>query len=227
MVTRRQRTSRRRRRSQRGAAVFIVVLVITMLTGIGVFAVRSAITATTASGYDRQMTQTHYISDYAVLTTAAELSTERRQAYVRLMTRSPDCITASDCKCKAVRAGSALVTNRTCYIFGFADLEGQLDPGSKLVTPTDVSDPNAPIPGSLGNGQLEANFRVEMTDLAPLHRPLPGHDVSSAGAAQVQFMAVTLNATGQVRPAAIGSDRAAASIESSRAQLIVGPLPKL
>jgi len=46
----------RQRGSERGAAVFMVVLLLTMLTGIGLFAVRSAVLSTSSSGHARQMT---------------------------------------------------------------------------------------------------------------------------------------------------------------------------
>ena len=222
---RKEQTLRARRaRAQRGAAVFIVVLVITMLTGIGVFAVRSSILATTASGYDRQMIQTHYITEYAVLAAASELSTDRRDAYVRRMTKLDDCPNFTDCKCKSIKGASALISNSTCYIFGYGDLEAQLGTSNKFVTPTDNSDPSNKIPGSLGHGDLSADFRVEMTDLAPADRPIAGHDPNNQAVA-LQFVSVTLNAVGHVRPGG-GSDKAAASMEQARAHLIVGPLPK-
>ncbi|MEJ7731677.1 MAG: hypothetical protein WKG00_21005 [Polyangiaceae bacterium] len=224
------RTARAR---QRGAAVFIVVLVITMLTGVGLFAVRSAILSTTVSGYSRQMSQTHFITDYAMLAAAAELSTNRRDAYVEDMKKSDNCVTVLDCKCKGViRTGNttSLVSNHTCYLFGPQDLQQQLTKETSsavFLTPTDVSDPANPVAGSLGHGNLEAGFLVEMTDLAPASPPVAGLDLTSAGAAQVQFMSVTMHATGQVRPpGSVTEQRSAASIETSRAHLIVGPLKK-
>src|ERR1700720_2843853 len=76
------------RASERGAAVFVVLLVIVMLTGIGVFATRAAALATQASGFERQMTQTHYLTEYAVLVTAAELSSPRMDAYIIAMAKN-------------------------------------------------------------------------------------------------------------------------------------------
>src|SRR5688572_24601151 len=66
-------TLRRRasRRGERGAAVFIVVMAVVLLTGIGVFAVRTASMVDVAAGYDRQMTQTHHLSELAGRTVAA------------------------------------------------------------------------------------------------------------------------------------------------------------
>ena len=71
--------------SERGAAVFVVVMVLTMLTAIGVFAIRAASMANLSSGYDRQNTQNHYVGEYGLLSAVAELSTTKRSAYVEKM----------------------------------------------------------------------------------------------------------------------------------------------
>src|SRR5262249_10831833 len=75
------RRSRRRARS-RGAALFIVVLVVTLLLGIGAFAARSALLANTSSGFDRQMTQSRYVSEYALMIAVAKLSNGNAQVYL-------------------------------------------------------------------------------------------------------------------------------------------------
>ena len=55
----------RARASQRGAAVFVVVMVVTLLTAIGIFAVRSASLVNVASGHARQGMQTRLLAEYA------------------------------------------------------------------------------------------------------------------------------------------------------------------
>ncbi len=218
MVTARCR--RGSRASERGAAVLIVVLVIAMLTTIGLFAARSASLSTAASGHTRQMTQTHYVTEYAMLGTMAELSTEKREAYVKMMTKS-----TSNADCAALV--NEAVSNRTCYKFGFEDLEAQA--GADFFEPG-----SGTTPGSLGAGLVEPDFAVEMTDLGPATPPVAGTDLTSAGAAKISYMSVTLTATGQVRPIPTNGDpttidtvsATSASLEASRAHLIVGPLPQ-
>jgi len=221
----------------------MVVLLLTMLTGIGLFAVRSAVLSTSSSGHARQMTQTHYVAEYATLVSAAELSTEKRDSYIKLMSSSPDCPANSPaCKCKGLGGGALPpgvlppngVSNRTCYVFGYQDMEAQLTSNNKFVIPTDASTPTQRVPGSLGHGDLGAGWTVEMSDLAPATPPVAGTDLSSAGAAQVQYMAVTMSATGEVHPrisvttgVAQPASQVASSVEQARAHLIVGPLPKL
>ena len=211
----------RRRAGARGAAVFVVVLVITMLTTIGLFAARSASLSTAASGHGRQMTQTHYMTEYAMLGALSELSTERREGYIKLMTRNDfrdDCATLV----------SENVSNRTCYTFSYGSLENLL--GMPIVNPR-----TALAHGSLGPGDVEADFVIEMTDLGPSQRAIPGMDLTSAGAAKLSYMEVTVTAIGQVRPTPTNGDPTtvdqvsaiSASIDASRAHLIVGPLPSL
>jgi hypothetical protein len=65
---------RARRRAERGAAVFIVVMAIVLLTGIGIFAVRTASMVDVAAGYERQATQTHHLSEFAGRTAASHAS---------------------------------------------------------------------------------------------------------------------------------------------------------
>lgn len=204
--------------------MFVVVLVIAMLTGIGLFAARASSQAIAASGFERQATQTHQVTEFAMLTTAAELSTSRREAYVRQMMRSPDP------GCPEYQK----VTNYTCYRFGYLELNAIVKGGTvgeELVRPAAPAKDQA---GSLGKGDLQADFEVKMTDLGPATPPVAGMDLTSAGAAYVHYVAVTLTATGQVRPRAPAvegktdlASAGSASNESLRAHLVVGPLPKL
>jgi hypothetical protein len=113
------------------------------------------------------------------------------------------------------------VSNYTCYVFGFADLEQSLlNEGSNTL----IINPTTTVPGSLGKISaypVEARFAVEMTDLAPVATPVAGHNLTGGA---VKYWNVTLNARGQIRlPAGTGS-AASASTELTRARLTIGPL---
>lgn len=198
--------------------MLIVVLVMAMLMGVGMFAARSATLAVNAGGYNRQMTQTHYWTEFAMLTATAELSTSRKGGYVSMMQEKP----STNCASAKTGTSGPFVSNYTCYVFGFADLEQSLlNEGSNKL----IIDPAGATPGSLGKTQIEARFSVEMTDLAPASPPVEGQDLTGGGA--LQYRSVTLNANGQIRlPSGTSGSAASASTELARARLIIGPLAK-
>lgn len=213
---------KQRRREERGAAVFVVVLVVTMLSAIGMFAARSATLNTTSSGYMRQMTQTHYVTEYGMLAAMAEIAT-KPSAYIDAMKSDG----SNGPTCKKLVDGK--VANPACYEFGHADLQTMLNAqnaGAKLLDPANPG-ASPPAPGSLGYSALEADFSVTMTDMGPAGA-VAGMSVGGPSSVSLQYATVTLSATGVVRPPTANKEAAsrAASIESIRARLIVGPLPK-
>jgi hypothetical protein len=189
--------------------VFVVVLVIAMLGTIGVFAAGSASLATAASGSARHSTQAHYVAEYALLTAISELSTPRVEAYVRAMA---DPNAAAICSSENATSGT-----RSCYVFGRTDLEQLV--GQSLFT-------SAPLGGvgSLGPPGVDADFRVEMTDLGPAAVPVVGSDLTSSGAADVTYKSVTLTSYARTFLSGTGTS---ASLHATRTHLIVGPLPPL
>src|SRR3954465_4424175 len=68
------RPARVRRRRERGTTLFVVVLAITMLTGIGLYTVRSAALLARAAGNERQATQTEYLAQIGALASLAQVS---------------------------------------------------------------------------------------------------------------------------------------------------------
>ncbi len=74
-----------RARAKRGNALFIVVMVITLLTGVGLFAMRSASLSNLAAGYNRQGTQTLYLSEFGTRSAAAELVGKEQHYFNRIV----------------------------------------------------------------------------------------------------------------------------------------------
>ena len=207
-------------RARRGAAVLMVVLIMTMLMGIGLFAARSAVLATAASGYERQATQTHYVAQYAVVATTGELSSPRAGSYIKLMALQPDPLCDQGWYLTG-NAGAVSVPNFTCYRFGIADLQAMVG----------VARPFFPSQALDQATKLDGDFIVEMSDLTR-STPVAGMDLTSAGASNLEFVDVTLSATGEVHPKNTGAAvqtaaGTAASLESNRAHIVVGPMPKL
>lgn len=226
----------RRRRAERGAALFIVVLVITMLTGIGLFAIRSSVASTTSSGHVRQATQTHYLTEYGLTMVAAQLSTNERDAYIRLMnTERPDCLPNNPlCRCRSLGAAivAALpngVTNRTCKVLGLQELQSRMNAQSPPPPTNKVLEPYlAGVPGSLGPGGNDGSIDVQMTDFAPVAAPVVGAAAAGSQTTQLEYRSITLSVFGQVRPSALNPaalQQVAASVEAARAHVTIGPLP--
>jgi hypothetical protein len=207
----------RRRAGARGAAVMVVVLVITLLLGIGVFAARSATIGTTASGSERQMTQTHYMTEYAMLLAIAKLTPDAAgqsspQSYLQ---RASDSTFGDYGKCMA----QASLTRPTCYRLSFDEIQTQfVNNGYNVVNPYGLGSPN-----------IEGFFWVELTDVSGPAAAPPGMAMNP-GTQVPKFYDVTATAIAQVRTKNTGGmtlDTTAAgsqSTELSRAFIRVGPL---
>lgn len=207
----------RRRRRERGAAVFVVVMVITLLLGIGVLAARSATLGTAASGNERQMTQTHYLTDYAMLLAVAQLSPD--VSGQSIVNHASDPLFADYGKCMAQNLPSAPLMRPTCYRLGYDEIQ----------TPMALKGYSVLTPYSLGSPTIEGYFWIEITDVTGPAAPLPGM-LATASPQSPQFYDVTGTAIAQVRTkntlagtldaSAAGSQ----SSEISRAFLRVGPI---
>lgn len=193
-----------RRAGERGAAIFVVVLVITMLTAIGVYAARSASLSTSASGHARQMTQTHYLTEYGMGLALSALAVDLVPT-VKRMQEQPD----STCYAMTNAVGAR------CLRLLPPSLEARLAPGGKL-----IATPTATTPGSLGRTSLDPAFSIELTD-GTFTSPAQGYDRSPTSTAPFRFYSITVTGTGQIRPAGATSW---SSTESARAHITVGPL---
>lgn len=204
-------------RRQRGASVLIVFLVVTMLTGIGMFAARSSTLSTTVAGSSKQLAQTRRVTEYAI-TSAADALARDPQRYVN---RMPLYVAVpNDPKCPGIES----MPNATCYPVSRGQLEDEA--GGPLIVPGDAL---AKIPGGLGHAALEADFNIAVTDLAPAAPPIAGEALNSTNHGGLSYWALTLTATGQLRPLSVPADllknlAASASVQSWRAHVVVGPL---
>jgi hypothetical protein len=219
----------RRRAAERGAAVFVVVMVMTMLTAVGIFAIRAASLAGAASGYDRQSTQNHYVSEYGLFGAVAELSTGRRNSYVTKLGQGAETCNAE----KGVTNPGGTVP---CYHLFANDVQKAVTAafsGRPLFEATSTSGTTM-TPGSLGPAALDGDFMVEMTDPGPVGMPVAGSDVGGTGP-KFRYLQVTLTATGQVRPTGnancedvsgtVDVKGQVAGNETGRALVVIGPMP--
>ncbi len=218
-------TSKLPRIRQRGAAIFVVMLVMALLSALGLFAVRSASLTDLASGYNRQLTQTHYVADYAVSTLAGDLANDPNKHSAN-MEKGKNCV------------GYAKQARPTCAQYSYADLELPVTNQNKMTklldkTVVDVATLKPTTIGSLGVTALEGDFKVELTDKHPAWPAVQGNQLNqNGGGAMLGYVMVTVSAEGMVRPAqAVNgtwdtASATAAGIEVSRANVIMGPVPQ-
>lgn len=201
---RRGRSRRRRRAGERGAAIFVVVLVITLLAGIGVYAARSTTLSSAATGSDRQMTQTHYLTEYGMGLSLSALSVDLVPT-VKRMQEQPD----TTCYAMSTAIGAR------CIRLFPAVLQARLTPAGKL-----IETPQGNAPGSLGRTSLDPAFAIELTD-GTYTSPAQGYDRSPTSTAPFRFFSITINASSHIRPTGAPTW---SSSESARAHITVGPL---
>jgi hypothetical protein len=187
-----------RRASQRGAAVFIVVMAIVLLTGIGVFAVRTASMVDVAAGYDRQAMQTYHLSELAGRAIAADLSGGGEVARMMLDTRN---LTPENCLANRNPTTGTTATNVVCYRVRHGTIDQSI--GKAFTGRTLVSTPDATNDGSFGprlgaantfSTPLEGQILLEITD--------PNEKGEQPGSADE--LEVTVTAHAQIRPSGVG-----------------------
>jgi hypothetical protein len=217
-----------RRRGEEGAAMFIVALTTAVLASVGVFALAAAATEVRASGNERQATQTHFLSQYAMIAGAMDLSSSGKPSMYRDLMLGTIASTKNDGQCWSLPGlnYSSSVDNlqKACKrLDDKKDLVPQwtgTNTGKPLIGYTG-SAPNQGTPGSLGPIPMIGEFWYELTDPAQTDPPA-GYGLGS----NICFYGYTISAYGRTRPDygtnAAGS-YAGAGIEVQRARVIAGP----
>lgn len=208
-------------------------MVMVLLTAMGIFAARAAALTQQASGYDRLSEQTHYVMEHGMHLATAEIA-RGTDAYLRPVTQNASADAACFGNIGLVSGGNGY----KCEKFTFSQLASATTlaqrakgfPEVAPLSPASSNDIATATPGSLGHALLSPRFYVEMTDIGPASRRLPGF---SAGGTREQFdfVQVTLGGWGQVSPYISGTtctetdERSSylAARETGRAQVVIGP----
>ena len=90
--------------------MFLVTMTLAVLASVGLYALAATTSEVTASGSERQATQTHYLAQYGVLGASHELAASKAKAI-------EFCNTASMALSIAIttRMGKAIAAGRTAY----------------------------------------------------------------------------------------------------------------
>ena len=192
------------RRGQRGAAVFIVVMVLTLLTAVGIFAVRSAAMADAAAGYDREGAQAALIAQYGITATAALMASGSANTFITALNdsgiiESPPNPKPDQCESNGLPPWPGGIVppppRQTCLRFDMLRLQTNLlgAAGPTFFAPPNVGSVANSTSSLNANETTNATFVVELTEGGDTGGLMPG------GGTPVQ---ITLTAISQVRPAA-------------------------
>lgn len=207
------RQGRRRRgfsrKSERGATVLVVASVIMLLTGIGIFTIRSITKVDQAVGFSRQSSQTMAVAELGTTAALAQIAALGAEFYSNQMDKGSTC-----------QANLDFESGRTtCYRMRRDEIEGTA--GATLFVPT-VADTETgsfgPLAGTMGY------VSIELTEKYKTNFPVPGQKAGDAS-----YVTVTMTSTGHVRPVNATEDECvntaiATSKKVMRAHTVIGPL---
>jgi hypothetical protein len=173
-----------RRRDERGAAVFMVVMVLTLITAIGVFSMRSASLVDLASGYNRQNVQAGFMAEYAARAAATYIANNEGlvDSTERVLGCAPDLLSNNaDAPCMVLKTGLLSQVYSDSAPTAFNDgLTGLLS-----------------LPGALTS--VQAEFVTELVE------PGPANVMASPGFETGKFKQLTLTSIARVYPTDSGS----------------------
>ncbi|MES1176715.1 MAG: pilus assembly PilX N-terminal domain-containing protein [Myxococcales bacterium] len=194
------RGHRPRRQAQRGAAVFMVVMVLTILTAIGIVAVRATSLADAAAGYDREGAQAALIAQYGITATTAYMATNRGGTILNQFALSETQATPPVCEANVIaNPGASPLPHPGCYRFQMSELQTSFTQESSETVFAPGNLPSAPAgsTSSLTSSEnTNALFVVELTEGAKTGVPKEGRSTNDTS------VMLTMTAIAQVRPVA-------------------------
>jgi hypothetical protein len=193
----------------------VVVLATTLITAIGVFAVRNAGQVDMAVGYSRQAAQTTAVAELGTTAALAQVAVNGARFYLDKMDSGIEC--AGNPKQAAAELMGSVTT---CYPLSQSELEkASAEPLFKAAASasgeTGSFGPYSDVRGAVG---------IELTEKHKTNNPVKGEKQGSA-----TYYDVTLTTTGKVRPPSNTADECANGAGAMtvkkvvRAHAIIGP----
>lgn len=193
--------TRRARSQERGTAIFVVVLVVTLLTGIGIFAARITGSVDAATGYARQAAQVRALAIYGAQLAPAILANAAHKQLIPIeMDAALANANAGMCPSNGLNpATNTFRGNMPCAIRGHEQLGAILS--VPILTPQleETSGSLGPQTAKLTNG-IDGNLRLEFfsreRDLS-LSGFEAGSNTPAGGEVPFEY---TITASAQIRP---------------------------
>jgi hypothetical protein len=233
-----------RRRSASGGTMFVVSMTLAVLSTIGVWALQNAALEVRMAGFERQSSQTHYLSQYALLATTQDVAANALGpkivqwaacgANVGATNFHAACLSLPcldfysgggspniDPACANVLTGTK-VWAKSCYRWdGWSSFGGGFStPATTSLLDVDAGAGSSPISTASGS-----TFSAEMSDVAPAP-VLTGNSIAGSGgssqSANTNYFA-TITAYGQT--SVTGGSSQSQGNEMLRARIVIGPIP--
>lgn len=227
--------------------MFIVVLIVTLLTAIGIFAVRSTSLVSTAVGYHRQATQTGLLTEYGGRAVTAELGDGAAKTYLDKVGQGTDKCDSNNNLALADLDATLAAEKPACYKLFMSEIAQRVQ---SLSSNNILEAPTATNGGSLGPAFGAADQSITSEGVFVVEMIEPAESVPTAGSAQggnnpanaFRDVSLTLTAYGQIRPydtTASGTDpwcapqgpsgqslSASASVSTLRAHVTLKNVPR-
>jgi hypothetical protein len=224
---------RPKRTSERGAALFVVVMAIMLVTGLGVWSMRSAALVDQASGFARAASQGQYLAEFGIIAATAQLSVPN-EAWIHDEIARGATPVRDQCAMATAPTGGAPSVLPYCRVFEDTVINqfttnaipSATNPGTgRPVLDQTPAGSFGPIEGPVaGESLIEGRFWVEMTDGQSVN--VAGSQVGVSG-----YRRVVLTSFGLLRPrpAAGGTicsagENASAVQAAVRAHALIGPV---
>ena len=208
------------RRQERGAALFIVVLVLTMLAGLGMFAVRTTSLVDLAAGYDRQANQADYAGEFAAKATSSHL-TGSENAY-----HSQAAMGLDTCRSNGLLNALPGLARRNCRILTSQTIWSEV----ATFKPAIAGPITAPtLLGDLGTN-INGSFRVELTEAGRAYGVVGSNAGPSSSGTTMKFMQSTMSIEAYVHPTGVQGSTCTdvgtpgAAVSRLRSHIIYGPI---
>jgi hypothetical protein len=215
-----------RRRTADGGVIFVVAMTLAVLGAVGAWALQSAATEVRTAGYERQNSQTHYLSEYGAFVAMQDVNATLGPIFLTHAYCNPDtCVSAPT-------SGVSTAPNRmlkACVRLGTSSDVAAPLASLAGANSTTIGTPIAPYggdagtstPGSLGAIAMQGDFWAELTEPTPLAGG-QGNDIQNG----LSFFQMTLTTGGitQQRTTSTTALYGSEGIELQRVRVVAGPL---